>query len=48
MSFTFATCERRRALDFLKIHYKSRVVEDVAGNAKEILLGLRILPLAIK
>ena len=33
----FETCDRRTALSFLKKFYPSRQIEDVEGNAKEIL-----------
>jgi starvation-inducible outer membrane lipoprotein len=37
MSFTFATCERKRALEFLKKLYPSSVVEDTETSVKDLL-----------
>lgn len=37
MSFAFATCERNRALEFLKKLYPSSVVEDSDGSVKDLL-----------
>lgn len=37
MSFAFATCERHRALDFLKKLYPSDVVEDTEASVKDLL-----------
>ena len=37
MAFAFATCERRRALEFLKKLYPSSVVEDTASSVKDLL-----------
>jgi hypothetical protein len=37
MSFAFATCERHRALEFLKKLYPSSVVEDTNESVKDLL-----------
>lgn len=37
MSFAFATCERQRALEFLKKLYPSSVVEDTDDSVKDLL-----------
>ena len=37
MSFAFATCERKRALEFLKKLYPSSVVEDADDSVKDLL-----------
>lgn len=37
MSFAFATCERKRALEFLKKLYPSSVVEDSDDSVKDLL-----------
>ncbi len=37
MSFAFATCERLRALEFLKKLYPSDVVEDTDESVKDLL-----------
>jgi hypothetical protein len=37
MSFAFATCERGRALEFLKKLYPSSVVEDSDSSVKDLL-----------
>jgi len=37
MSFAFATCERRRALEFLKKLYPSHRVEDADDSVKDLL-----------
>lgn len=37
MSFAFATCERHRALEFLKKLYPSSVVEDTESSIKDLL-----------
>jgi hypothetical protein len=37
MSFAFATCDRKRALEFLKKLYPSSVVDDVDESVKDLL-----------
>lgn len=37
MSFAFATCERKRALEFLKKLYPSSVVDDTDESVKDLL-----------
>lgn len=37
MSFAFATCDRNRALEFLKKLYPSAVVEDADDSVKDLL-----------
>ena len=37
MGFAFATCERHRALEFLKKLYPSSVVEDTDASVKDLL-----------
>jgi hypothetical protein len=37
MSFAFATCERNRALEFLKKNYPSSVVDDTDESVKDLL-----------
>ena len=37
MSFAFATCDRRRALEFLKKLYPSCLVEDSETSVKDLL-----------
>lgn len=37
MSFAFATCDRRRALEFLKKLYPSSVIEDTEQSVKDLL-----------
>ena len=37
MSFAFATCDRNRALEFLKKLYPSSTVEDTESSVKDLL-----------
>ena len=37
MNFAFATCERQRALKFLKKIYPKSVVEDIDSSVKDLL-----------